>query len=182
MKLYGVKIDGTLVILFGGILIIVMFLMASKKKSCSRDMMDTYPDNMDPSDDELSSDSSPIQSSGSRAPSSSSFDTQYTSVSNVPSQITGQPPTNPTDLLPSDKNTAFASLSPNDTAPNLLDAGVHKGIDTSGGMKRNSNLQLRSEPPNDTSKPGPWNQTTMFPDTHRRPLEIGSSQFIGGSQ
>ena len=178
MKLYGVKIDGTLVILFGGILIIVMFLMASKKKSCSRDMMDTYPDNMDYSDDKLSSDISPAQSSGSPAPSPCSFDTQYTSVTNTPSQITGHPPTNPSDLLPSDKNTAFSSLNPTDnTAPSLLDAGFHHGIDTVSSSLRNANLQIRSEPSNPIKQVSVWNQTTIIPDTMRPTLEIGGCPY-----
>ena len=36
---------------------------------------------------------------------------------------------------------------------------------------RNANLQLRCEPPNPIKKVGPWMQTTIEPDLHRRPLD-----------
>ena len=38
---------------------------------------------------------------------------------------------------------------------------------------RNANLQVRSEPANPQLNVGPWNNTTMEPDTMRVPLEIG---------
>ena len=56
---------------------------------------------------------------------------------------------------------------------NLLRAGYHAGIDTIGSTLRNSNLQLRSEPPNPTSKVSPWMNSTIEPDLMRVPLEIG---------
>ena len=39
---------------------------------------------------------------------------------------------------------------------------------------RNANLQVRSEPPNPTTKVSPWLETTIEPDTMRLPLEIGT--------
>jgi hypothetical protein len=47
------------------------------------------------------------------------------------------------------------------------------GIDTIGNSLRNANLQLRSEPANPQANVGPWNNTTIAPDTMRVPLEIG---------
>jgi len=58
--------------------------------------------------------------------------------------------------------------------PNLLHAGHHVGINTVGTSLRNANLQLRSEPPNPQMEVGPFNNTTIAPDTMRRPLEIGN--------
>ena len=56
---------------------------------------------------------------------------------------------------------------------NFLNAGYHIGVNTTGQTLRNSNLGLRSEPPNPQMKVSPWNQTTIEPDTNRRGLEIG---------
>ena len=58
--------------------------------------------------------------------------------------------------------------------PNLLHAGHHAGINTVGTSLRNANLQLRSEPANPQFEVGPFNNTTIAPDTMRRPLEIGN--------
>ena len=48
------------------------------------------------------------------------------------------------------------------------------GIDTVGTSLRNANLQIRSEPANPQVKVSPWQQTTIEPDTNRRPLEIAN--------
>jgi hypothetical protein len=56
----------------------------------------------------------------------------------------------------------------------LLKSGYHIGIDTIGNTLRNANLQIRSEPPNPTTKVSPWLQSTIEPDLMRAPLEIGS--------
>jgi hypothetical protein len=60
---------------------------------------------------------------------------------------------------------------------NLLKAGYHIGIDTVGQTLRNANLQLRSEPPNPQANVGPWNQSTIEPDTLRPSLEIGQGSL-----
>ena len=83
---------------------------------------------------------------------------------------------NPEDLLPS-------SVAPNnwDTpanpggidGPNFLNPEHLVGINTVGQSLRNANRQLRSEPPNPQVKVSPWLQTTIEPDTNRKPLEIG---------
>ena len=179
MKLFGIKLeDDTAKLLFVCIaaLLVIMALWytSSKKKSCSRDMMDTYPAGASPVGASGSGGASGGAPTGYPAPSSGEFDSHFTSLSETPSSMTEQKPTNPADLLPSDKNTAFSKLNPTDMAPTLLDAGFHNGIDTVSSSLRNANLQLRSEPANPTTSQGPWNQSTITPDTTRRPLEIGS--------
>ena len=82
----------------------------------------------------------------------------------------------PQDLLPPDTNSTWAQVNPagqgNIGDNNLLTAGHHVGINTVGQTLRNANLQLRSEPPNPQMKVSPWMQSTIEPDTNRRPMEI----------
>ena len=81
------------------------------------------------------------------------------------------------DLLPTDANSLYAQVVPNGqgalTDQNFLTAGYHIGINTVGQTLRNANRQLRSEPPNPQVKISPWNQTTIEPDSNRRPFEVG---------
>ena len=81
------------------------------------------------------------------------------------------------DLLPTDANSLYAQVVPNGqgalTDQNFLTAGYHIGINTVGQTLRNANRQLRSEPPNPQVKVSPWNQTTIEPDSNRRPFNIG---------
>ena len=85
--------------------------------------------------------------------------------------------TKPDELLPKDQNNEWAKLNPSGSADlnnvNMLSAGFHAGIDTIGSTLRNANLQVRSEPPNPTTKVSPWMNTTIEPDLMRVPLEIG---------
>jgi hypothetical protein len=85
---------------------------------------------------------------------------------------------NPKELLPSDDNSQWAALNPNNTQDNLsadlLKAGQHVGVDTVGQSLRNANLQLRSDPIINKSDVGPWNQTTIEADYARVPLELGA--------
>lgn len=84
---------------------------------------------------------------------------------------------NPSDLLPKDANNEWSKLNPtgstNLNEVNLLKAGYHSGVDTIGSTLRNANLQVRSEPPNPTSKVSPWLNSTIEPDMMRTPLELG---------
>lgn len=84
---------------------------------------------------------------------------------------------NPSDLLPKDSNNQWSQLNPTGKGDlanvNLLKAGHHIGIDTIGQTLRNSNLQIRSEPPNPQVNAGPWNLSTIEPDFMRPPLELG---------
>jgi hypothetical protein len=102
---------------------------------------------------------------------------QYASVSNM-SSGNAAATSDPKDLLPKDQNSEWAKLNPNTSNDlanvNLLKSGYHIGIDTIGNTLRNANLQLRSEPPNPTTKVSPWLQSTIEPDLMRVPMEIGS--------
>jgi hypothetical protein len=83
----------------------------------------------------------------------------------------------PAELLPGDANSRWAQSVPAGQGElgdqNFLAAGFHVGVNTVGQTLRNANRQLRSEPPNPQVKVSPWLQTTIEPDTNRRPLEIG---------
>ena len=86
--------------------------------------------------------------------------------------------TNPTDLLPADQNSQWASLNPTTGnsafAPDLLQAGYHIGLDTIGQTLRNPSYDLRSDPIIPKMEVGPWNQSTIEPDFGRVPFEIGA--------
>ena len=105
---------------------------------------------------------------------------------NVNGLSSGSPPNNtcnnkpvmdPKQLLPSDNNNEWSNIMPNNDLKNvgMLNAGHHIGMNTVGSSLRNPNLQVRSEPTIPQTNIGPWNNTTMEPDTLRRPLEIGGS-------
>ena len=64
------------------------------------------------------------------------------------------------------------------TGSSLADLNFLSGIDTVGQTLRNSNRQLRSEPPNPKTRVNPWLQSTIEPDRYRKPLEI-SGDTIG---
>ena len=83
----------------------------------------------------------------------------------------------PEDLLPSDKNSEFASLNPvnsgNVDLPDMLQAGSLIGVDTIGQTLKNPNMQLRSDPVIKKEQVGPWNYSSFEPDLARVPLELG---------
>lgn len=94
------------------------------------------------------------------------------------SDYSGKPVASPSDLLPSDVNSAWAKLNPNADVnkviiPDLLEAGYHIGLDTIGQSLKNPNLQLRSEPIVPKQNVSPWNNSSFEPDIARVPLEIG---------
>jgi len=96
----------------------------------------------------------------------------------VPQSCLNQQAANPSDLLPRDRNSAFAAGQPIGGGGelqnvNLLKSGQLSGIDTVGGTLRNANLQLRSEPPNPRTQVSPWSNSTIEPDLMRVPLELG---------
>lgn len=108
----------------------------------------------------------------------------FSAVSGIKTTSYGLPPScskgnvvDPSELLPKDVNSQWAQLNPAGGADfnnvNLLKAGYHIGIDTIGSSLRNANLQVRSEPPNPTTKVSPWLNTTIEPDLMRTPLELG---------
>ena len=115
------------------------------------------------------------------ASSSDVFDSSFALVSGgAPSSGAAQQNKvmNPNDLLPKQQNANSATMNPvrNDlSGRNFLTPEKHIGINTVGNSLRNANLQLRSEPANPQQNVGPWQNTTMEPDTMRRPLEIGGN-------
>ena len=86
----------------------------------------------------------------------------------------------PGELLPQDPNSKWSQVNPAGQGglenQNFLNAGHHVGMNTVGQTLRNANYQLRSEPPNPQVKVSPWQQTTIEPDTNRRPMEIGGCE------
>ena len=100
-----------------------------------------------------------------------------TSTQGLPPSCSRSPVADPSELLPKDTNSQWAQLNPSGSGDlqnvNLLRSGYHMGIDTVGNTLRNANLQLRSEPANPQLNVGPWNNTTISPDTMRTPLELG---------
>lgn len=81
----------------------------------------------------------------------------------------------PSELLPNTANN-WGNINPASgdlRGVNVLSAGHLAGINTVGSSLRNSNLQLRSEPPNPRHSVSPWMNTTIEPDLERKSLEIG---------
>jgi hypothetical protein len=94
----------------------------------------------------------------------------------MPANCNSQNMNTPADLLPSDNNSGWG-LKPMGTGDfmgvNFLNAGYLIGVDTIGSSLRNSNQQVRSEPPNPQIIVSPWHNTTIEPDVFRQPLEVG---------
>jgi hypothetical protein len=84
----------------------------------------------------------------------------------------------PEELLPQDNSSMWAQVNPQGMGSlkdkSFLQAGHNIGINTVGQTLRNANLQLRSEPPNPQVVVSPWVNSSIQPDTNRRPFEIGS--------
>lgn len=87
-----------------------------------------------------------------------------------------QPMMDPKELLPSDANNEWSNIAPSKDLANipLINAGHHIGVNTIGSSLRNANLQVRSEPVIPKTNTGPWNNTTIEPDTSRKAFEIGT--------
>jgi hypothetical protein len=84
------------------------------------------------------------------------------------------------DLLPKDAaNSKWAQVNPAGQGDvkdqNFLQAGHHYGLNTTMGVKKNANLQLRSDPVVPKSIVSPWLNSDIQPDTMRKPLEIGET-------
>ena len=84
----------------------------------------------------------------------------------------------PDDLLPTNECNVWSKSNPYGSGSladrNFLQAGWATGISTVGSVRRNANLQLRSEPPNVQVQVSPWQNSTIEPDLERKPLELGS--------
>ena len=77
---------------------------------------------------------------------------------------------NPADLLPKSAPTEFSPNAANVNNDGLLNAGHHAGAAENVAPLRNANLQLRSEEPNPRQHTGPWQQSTIEPDTMRKAI------------
>ncbi len=87
---------------------------------------------------------------------------------------------NPKDLLPvQTPNSAWDLSNPQGQGSlegkNFLESTANFGIDTVGSSLRNANYQLRSDPYIKPQECGPWNQSTITPDTSHRYFEVGSA-------
>jgi hypothetical protein len=80
------------------------------------------------------------------------------------------PDQNPADLLPKSAPTEFSPNAANVNNDGLLSAGYHNGASENAAPLRNANLQLRSEEPNPRQHTGPWQQSTIEPDTMRKSI------------
>ena len=88
------------------------------------------------------------------------------SVSTVPTVNNQQNIMNPSELLPNDSNSQWASSLPNNELKNInfLSAGQHIGVNTIGTSLRNANLQIRAEPVIEKNvNLCPWNMSTIEP-------------------
>ena len=78
------------------------------------------------------------------------------------------------DLLPQDANSKWAQVNPAGQGSvgdqNFLNAGYHVGVSENIAPLRNANLHLRSEEPNPRANVGPWQQSTIEPDTMRKAI------------
>ena len=167
---FGVMI-ALLVVVF-----IAVFFRYNSTKSSFKDKMTNYQGSSYPSSQE-SVLSGPLDSSMNIASASTLQGGNFLQVGgNQPVSCTGTK-MDPSDLLPKDQNSEWASVNPasNDLKNmNLLTAGQLIGINTVGNSLRNANYQERSEPIIPKSNIGPWNNSTIDADTFRRPLEIGN--------
>ena len=82
----------------------------------------------------------------------------------------------PSELLPKDSNSVWAEQNPMGNGSlkgkNFLSAGALIGVNTVGQSLRNSNQQIRSEPPNPQVPVSIFLNSTIEPDVNRRNLEI----------
>tara|TARA_B100000424_G_C22644444_1_gene355899 strand:+ start:108 stop:572 length:465 start_codon:yes stop_codon:yes gene_type:complete len=113
---------------------------------------------------ETSTESQPSTTSSSSPEPSSSDYTAQTAVSG-------------NELLPSNMNSEFVNINPNNgvTMPDMLQAGIHNGLDTVGQTLKNSSLDLRGDVTIPKSDSGLCNVnvSTIEPDQTRRKFEIG---------
>lgn len=91
---------------------------------------------------------------------------QRKAVARVSSTVPKPVHTDPKELLPNDKGDSFHNKD-------LINAG--RFISQQSEVLRNANLQIRSDPPVGRSQTGPWNQTTITPDTLRPQFELSGS-------
>jgi hypothetical protein len=177
-NLKKVKVEHTLIIVFAAIFLIYILKYYNDNKNNSSEQMSNNRRNQQEysKQQEVSNGVQPSQPLGQNETFASANGVS-TSTQGLPSACSREPVADPAELLPKDTNSQWAQLNPTGSGDlenvNLLRSGYHMGIDTIGNSLRNSNQQLRSEPANPQLNVGPWNNTTISPDTMRVPLEIG---------
>ncbi len=163
------------------VVIIAVLFRYNGSKSTSIDKMTNYNGGSYQSQGKYGSSMNPVSSSydSSMNPVSASTleGSNYLQVGSNPSvPETNAPKMNPSDLLPNDTNSSWASVNPASQSVagvNFLDATETIGVNTVSSSLRNSNLQIRSEPIIPKADIGPWNQSTIESNIYQRPLEIG---------
>jgi len=185
MSLVNLAKKNYVVIILAGVFVLYFYYMSQKNKSGSEKM--SKNGNAAYKNGNSNSNSNSNNKNGAVQPSESlGQNSTYSAVGAQP-QTVGLPSScnkdnanNPSDLLPKDTNSQWAQLNPAGKGDlsniNLLKAGAVIGIDTKGQSLRNSNLSIRSEPPNPQVTTGIWNQSTITPDFMRPPLEIGQGR------
>lgn len=159
--------------------VVVVVVMYNRQLGLSRSLMQNKDDASDQYSHETAPAVGPVNPSMPAGMNSGPglADGIQTVTGGVPSSCLKQQVANPQDLLPKDSNSSWAAANPRGAGElanvNLLKAGHHAGMDTIGGTLRNSNLQLRSEPPNPKTQVSPWSNSTIEPDLMRVPLELG---------
>ena len=172
-----------IIAIIGFALLVYLAIKYSSSKAGSMDGMSTGRPNASNSSDMESNNALETDGSTAQPAAPAGQNGGFASVNGMQSSQ-GLPPScssgnvpDPSELLPKDQNNEWARLNPSGSQDfqnvNLLKAGYHAGIDTVGSTMRNSNLQVRSEPPNPTTKVSPWMNSTIEPDLMRVPLEIG---------
>ncbi len=160
----------------GFLILLAILVKYNNEKSSSKDNMTSL--SMSNLGDSYSAGAAKPDVQGASQPGADNYLSVSGISTNVPQANMAHPTMNPTDLLPKDMNSEWASIMPasNDLKNlNLLNPNQLIGINTVGSSLRNANLQLRSDPviPK-TQNTGPWNQPTIEADTMRRPFEIGT--------
>jgi hypothetical protein len=189
LKSMNIKASHLIAIIGFVVLVYVAFNYSSSKSGAmdsmsnglptSRNPSLSNPSGMNPKDVWAAADSGPAQPAN-----PDGQNERFAPVSGIKANAQGLPPScsagnvpDPSELLPNDQHNEWARLNPSGSQDfqniNLLKAGYHSGIDTVGSTLRNANLQVRSEPPNPTTKVSPWSNTTIEPDLMRVPLELG---------
>ena len=178
-NLKKLKVEHVILCLVGALFLIFLINSYSNNKSSSAEQMSSRRTQEMYNNTESQGSVQPSQPLGQNE-TYASADGVSTSTQGMPPSCSRAPVADPSELLPKDTNSQWAQLNPTGSGDlqevNLLRSGSHMGIDTVGNSLRNANLQLRSEPSNPQVNVGPWNNTTISPDTMRVPLEIGQGK------
>lgn len=167
-----------IILLVGVVILTVILMNYNQSKSSQYEKMTSIP-GIDPSQNSILQTAASIYPTGTIESASSLLNTNLMGVSGIqsPPVQASQSSMNPSDLLPQNQNTEWSNLNPASgdlKNLNLLSADQMIGINTVSSSLRNANYQERSDPAIPKVDLGPWWHSTIEPDTHRRPLEVGN--------